>query len=616
MHSSRILILESEYLSKLDDAILKNINKYGDEINKAIKSSIEISPNTVFKNGFTDISQAVSEHINVFDKARQMANLFQSNQQNMANLFNDGQSNLVKAINSITKEETDLIMSGDSLPENMVALRDGLKEFSVLFLRFRMNMVDLMAFSDETAYLTLKSDLLKNLDITTKNTDGVVVSVNKQELSDIWKAIKTTEDDVRRIEETVHQQWLNQNLLLKQLDQTTQSVQKMVNIMTKEIYIEAQKWSDRGKWIGLLASIVTILLMIGLSLFIVKQITQPVNEMIKGIGQMVKGDMNVKINTTSRDEIGHMAMALSEMADIQKQRALLTESISNGNLNHDVGVASDQDVLGKALFKMVQNLNKVLHQVRIVSAQVTDGASHISGYSQTLSQGASEQAASLQEITSSMLQIGQQTQINAENAKNANQLASDTKQTAENGNQKMKHMITAMNDINDSGRAIAKIIKTIDDIAFQTNLLALNASIEAARAGKHGKGFSVVAQEVRNLASKSANAASDTAEMIDGVIKKLDTGTLLFRETANALEDILTYISKVAVLVNEISVASNEQAQGISQINVGLSQIEQVTQHNTANAEQTASATVELSHHADRLTKLLLQFKLTNSNEI
>jgi len=240
----------------------------------------------------------------------------------------------------------------------------------------------------------------------------------------------------------------------------------------------------------------------------------------------------------------------------------------------------------------------------------------VASTSQSLSQGATEQAASIEEISSSMPEIASQTKTNAENAAEANRLAALAKNDAESGNQQMQGMLQAMTDISDSGRNISKIIKVIDEIAFQTNLLALNAAVEAARAGQHGKGFAVVAEEVRNLAARSAKAARETSELIEGSVQKTQRGTEMADLTSASLAKIVEGVSKVTDIIAEISLASNEQSQGINQTNEGLAQVDQVIQANTAAAEEGAAAAEELSSQADQMRHLVSRFRLKGQQEI
>ena len=263
--------------------------------------------------------------------------------------------------------------------------------------------------------------------------------------------------------------------------------------------------------------------------------------------------------------------------------------------------------------QMIHTLDTALSQVASSVGQVHTGAEQISDASQSLSQGATEQASSLEEITSSMAEIASQTKANAENATQANALSNAAREAAEAGSKKMDGMVEAMTNINSSSQQIAKIIKVIDDIAFQTNLLALNAAVEAARAGQHGKGFAVVADEVRNLAGRSAKAARETADLIEDSNTKVSNGLEMAQDTSKSFTLIVDGVVKASDLVGEIAAASNEQAQGVSQVNIGLSQVDQVTQQNTANAEETASAAEELRGQSQELQNQIGLFKLTGA---
>ncbi len=288
------------------------------------------------------------------------------------------------------------------------------------------------------------------------------------------------------------------------------------------------------------------------------------------------------------------------------------QEMAGGNLDVEMkgDYKGDHAVIKENLNATLASLNDILNQVSGAVDQMTTGARQVSDSSQSLSQGATESASSLEEISASMHELTSQTNMNAENATQASQLAVQAKISAEKGDAEMGNMVRAMNDINESASSISKIIKAIDEIAFQTNLLALNAAVEAARAGKHGKGFTVVAEEVRNLAQRSAGAARETAAMIEGSIKKTEADARTAEETSKALEEIVAGSTKVTDLIAEIAAASKEQAQGIGQINTGLAQVDQVTQQVTANAEESASASEELSSQSLQLKSMLSKFRL------
>ncbi|MCF6178860.1 MAG: methyl-accepting chemotaxis protein [Geopsychrobacter sp.] len=322
-----------------------------------------------------------------------------------------------------------------------------------------------------------------------------------------------------------------------------------------------------------------------------------------------------KLNLKSRDEIGLVARDLDSMLVTLKSTADLTEQIARGDLTVDVVLASDDDQLGHALQLMTANLGEVLGEVQTAGDQIASGTAQVSNANQSLSQGATTQASSLEEISSSMMQIVSQTKQSSENASSANRLAGNARDSAAKGSQLMQQMVNAVGEINDAGQNISRIIKVIDEIAFQTNLLALNAAVEAARAGQHGKGFAVVAEEVRNLAARSAKAAGETAELIERSVSKGKNGVEIADNTASALQEIVESIAHVTDLVGEIAAASQEQAQGIEQVNLGLSQIDQVTQQNTASAEESAAAAEELASQAETLRDLMQRFKLKDSSQ-
>ena len=250
-----------------------------------------------------------------------------------------------------------------------------------------------------------------------------------------------------------------------------------------------------------------------------------------------------------------------------------------------------------------QGTNRVL---KGVAAALNDGANQVSSASaevasasQTLAEGASEQAASLEETSSSLEEMASMTKRNAESAGKAKELATQTRHAADVGASDMQTMSQAMEGIKVSSAEIGKIIKTIDEIAFQTNILALNAAVEAARAGEAGMGFAVVADEVRNLAQRSAQAARETANKIEGAIAKTEQGVQISAKVLEGLQDIVAKVRKVDELVAEVAAASQEQSQGIDQVNTAISQMDKVTQSNAANAEESASASAELSSQAD-----------------
>jgi methyl-accepting chemotaxis protein len=328
---------------------------------------------------------------------------------------------------------------------------------------------------------------------------------------------------------------------------------------------------------------------------------------------VLEGDLSAEIPQDvllRHDEIGDMARVAGAVLSDYHTIDSMANSLAAYEWQLNVKEKGPLDTMNQNLNRMLEQVNQALSEIKESVKQVSTGSGEVSAAAQTLSSGAQESSASLEEITASMSEISSQTRANAQSAGEARDLAHNATQAAAEGQEAMKHMNESMVRITKNSNEIQRVIKVIDDIAFQTNLLALNAAVEAARAGAHGKGFAVVAEEVRNLAARSAKAAQETSELISTSGKEIEKGGEVSSRTSEVLNSIVEQIKQTADLVGGIAIASNEQAQGVSPVTIGLQQIDAVTQQNTAAAEESASAANEMSSMAAKLQELVAKFQL------
>lgn len=362
--------------------------------------------------------------------------------------------------------------------------------------------------------------------------------------------------------------------------------------------------------------IASVLVSVFFGIYITRGVTRPIKELEAAARQMEQGHLKIDVNYASKDELGSLSNSMRQMSDKISyymdaiSRVMRQLADSNLEIPHYDDFQGDFLPVQESLLIVLNSLNETISEINMFSDQVANGADQVSNGAQILSQGVIAQASSVEELAATMSEISQQVKENAETSQVVKTAAGEMGANILACNQQMQEMKNAMEKINQNSTQIRTIIKTIDDIAFQTNILALNAAVEAARAGESGKGFSVVAQEVRSLATRSSDASKSTEALIEQSLAAVVYGTKVAEETAASLRNIAGGTDEMISKINQIAEASKRQAAATEMVSTGIDQISDIVQTNSATAEESAAASEELYGQSQVLKSRVSRFKL------
>ncbi len=416
------------------------------------------------------------------------------------------------------------------------------------------------------------------------------------------------------------------NIYCDEYEEYMDTLSSQLNAFEESLSVRMQERIDYDQtWIAFsnaltyIALLITFAVQIVLMLFVLKQLISPILKIEAKMLDFAEGNMRDPMDYPENDtEIGKTVKAINYFQKFQTEiiddiNYLLGE-MADGNFrlttSCEESYKGDYVQILESIREINRKLSAALSEINIAAYQVDSGASQVSSASATLSQGATDQASSIQELSATISLISEMINSNAADSVEATERTNFAGNEVNNANEMMDELVKAMNEISASSDETKKIIKTIEDIAFQTNILALNAAVEAARAGDAGKGFAVVADEVRNLAGKSAEAANNTTALIENTVSAIERGNSLVTEVAARMNSVSDAASAIAVINGKIAKASGEAADAIRQVTTGVDRISTVVQNNSATAEETAAASEELSAQSNTCRDLVGQFTL------
>ena len=569
--------------SKLDD-MLKQCDqlheKMDTQLDKQSVLTIKENANVYYKdfeNWVSLTEKQRKEYDNMVVKAVEvikLTNALQSERNNSDINFSEKSSEYIT--NELWKRDSTLKavgILGMARLANMKYMTFKQEEFSVEMYKHLGDLQDLLKkLSDKTDQPDMKEQVVATLNAV----------VEYQESCKKWNILQLDKDE----------------LFIKLIDSTKVVVQTCEDLR-EELAGKMDSTISRANSIMVGGSATAIIVGIAFAILLASIITNPIKRVVKIMEDMSHGDLDIEVNSNSKDEIGMLLNSINVLVNALREVTKIAEEIAGGNLTVSAEKRSDKDKLVGAFNDMINNLSTFASEVQSAAGQIAAGSEQMSSTSQQMAQGASEQAASIEEISSSMEEMSSTVKQNADSAQQTSSIAQKASNDAEQGGGAVIKTVEAM-------KSIADKIIIIEEISRQTNMLALNAAIEAARAGEHGKGFAVVAAEVRKLAERSQNAAQE--------ISTLSTDSVEIAEQAGKLlEEIVPGIKKTADLVEEIRTASQEQATGIEQVTQSIHQMDQVVQQNSSSTEELASSSEEFASQAEELLRTSEFFKLKSN---
>jgi methyl-accepting chemotaxis protein len=605
-----IMSIEDKYLSTNDKKYIKNYEKLKKKLDRSFLSLSYIS-GTKTSDLILKLTKLEEEHTLLFGKIITYKNSIEIFKNLLKNEIEQIKSIINAYVKTINDDEATLYLDGKLLPRIKESFRNQNINFLLKWYERYSYYQTITINSDIRTIVSKREQTIKDLSLIIHNIEtlskpyfGIHNYDNK------WKDVKNAQKKALKYEDALMTEHIVGQIITKKLSVNREKEKQIA----AQIYtIESNNIKDQQKRTHFIIVILISVALITISLMsfiLFKSIMVPIFKTIETIKTTSKGNLETKLDIKQKGELKELAGAVNRMIDNLRLKADFANKVSLGNLKEDLQITCKEDSLGIALLKMSESLNHIIRNISNTSENVFHNSGTITNISKSLLKGSETQLESLQTISNLIKNIKDAAGNNYENAKDVSELALNTKNLSQKGYDEIKEMHKSIVEINRSSRDIVKINKVIDDIAFQTQLLSLNASIEAARAGKHGKGFSVVATEIRNLAEKSSDAANETTNIIKGTIETIGKGRVTTESAQSSFKTIVQGVNSVSELIDGIVKASYEQQGGINEINDGIKLIEKVTVNNVTNSEKTDLAANDLMKQVDDLSNLLSNFKL------